>query len=155
MLAKQRHRRVVEPLVQMIAEELFQQRFQMPPTERGVLLVFRLRDFFVRPLRTWPLTVATRAEEYDGAVRLHLDGPEGAGVLDVDALLVATGRVSNADGLDLDKAGVEVRDGLVVVDEHQHTTAEGVWALGDVSNRFQLKHVSNHEARMKMCEDEG
>ncbi len=93
-------------------------------------------------------TVATRVEEYDGAIRLHLDGPEGAGVLDVDALLVATGRVSNADGLDLDKAGVDVRDGLVVVDEHQHTTAEGVWALGDVSNRFQLKHVSNHEARV-------
>ncbi|HEX6248879.1 MAG TPA: mycothione reductase [Nocardioidaceae bacterium] len=93
-------------------------------------------------------TVATRVEEYDGRIRLHLDGPDGRGVLDVDALLVATGRVSNADGLDLDRAGVAVEDGLVVVDEHQHTTAEGVWALGDVSNRYQLKHVSNHEARV-------
>ncbi|GAB2737927.1 mycothione reductase [Nocardioides pakistanensis] len=94
-------------------------------------------------------TVAVKVEEYDGRIRLHLDGPEGAAVLDVDTVLVATGRRSNSDGLDLDKAGVEVdADGLVVVDEFQRTTADGVWALGDVSNRFQLKHVSNHEARV-------
>lgn len=94
-------------------------------------------------------TVVTRAERYDGRTRLHLDGPDGATTLDVDLVLVATGRRSNSDGLDLDRAGVDVDvDGLVVVDEHQHTTAEGVWALGDVSNRYQLKHVSNHEARV-------
>ena len=34
------------------------------------------------------------------------------------------------------------------VDAHQRTTAPGVWALGDISNRYQLKHVSNHEARV-------
>ncbi|HEU4512257.1 MAG TPA: mycothione reductase [Nocardioidaceae bacterium] len=94
-------------------------------------------------------TVATKAEGYDGRTRLHLAGPDGPTTLDVDLVLVATGRRSNSDGLDLDKAGVEVDDdGLVVVDEFQRTTADGVWALGDVSNRYQLKHVSNHEARV-------
>jgi mycothione reductase len=64
-------------------------------------------------------------------------------------VLVAIGRRSNSDGLDLHLAGVEVdADGLVLVDDYQHTTADGVWALGDVSNRYQLKHVSNHEARV-------
>ena len=38
--------------------------------------------------------------------------------------------------------------GVVVVDEYQRTTVDGVWALGDVANHFQLKHVSNHEARV-------
>ena len=93
-------------------------------------------------------TTAEKVEEYDGGIRLHLDTDGVAGTLDVDMVLVATGRRSNSDGLALDLAGVEVdEDGLVVVDEHQRTTAEGVWALGDVSNRFQLKHVSNDEAR--------
>ncbi|MGH3368635.1 MAG: mycothione reductase, partial [Nocardioidaceae bacterium] len=93
-------------------------------------------------------TTPTRVEKYDGGIRLHLHGPTGAGVLDVDTVLVATGRRSNSDGLDLDRAGVDVdAHGLVVVDRHQRTTAEGVWALGDVSNPFQLKHVSNAEAR--------
>ncbi len=38
-------------------------------------------------------------------------------------------------------------DGQVVVDEFQRTTARNVFALGDVSSDFQLKHVANHEAR--------
>ena len=63
-------------------------------------------------------------------------------------LLVATGRVPNGDLLDADLAGVEVDDGQVVVDEYQRTTARGVFALGDVSSDYQLKHVANHETRV-------
>ena len=36
----------------------------------------------------------------------------------------------------------------MVVDEYQRTTARGVFALGDVSSPYQLKHVANHEARV-------
>ena len=36
----------------------------------------------------------------------------------------------------------------MVVDEHQRTTAAGIFALGDVSSHHQLKHVANHEARV-------
>ena len=64
-------------------------------------------------------------------------------------MLVATGRPPNADGLDLDRTGVLVDDeGIVVVDEHQRTAVEGIWALGDVANHYQLKHVANLEARV-------
>ena len=34
------------------------------------------------------------------------------------------------------------------VDGYQRTTAQGVFALGDVSSPYQLKHVANHEARV-------
>jgi mycothione reductase len=78
-------------------------------------------------------------------VTLELD--DGS-TLDADLLLVATGRVSNADLLDAEQAGVDVDDGRVVVDEYQRTTARGVFALGDVSSPYQLKHVANHEARV-------
>ena len=44
--------------------------------------------------------------------------------------------------------GVEVDDGMVVVDEYQRTTARGIYALGDVSSAYQLKHVANHEMRV-------
>ncbi|WP_006242015.1 mycothione reductase [Mycolicibacterium tusciae] len=65
-----------------------------------------------------------------------------------DMLLVATGRVPNGDLLDAENAGVKVNaNGQVVVDEFQRTTARGIFALGDVSSDFQLKHVANHEAR--------
>jgi len=65
-----------------------------------------------------------------------------------DALLVATGRRPNGDLLDAEQAGIKVTDrGQVVVDRYQRTTARGVYALGDVSSDYQLKHVANHEAR--------
>ena len=93
--------------------------------------------------------VVGKVEKYDGGIRLHLNQNDEVSTLDVDMLLIATGRRSNSDGLDLQHSGVEVdARGLVKVDEHQRTSAQGVWALGDISNRYQLKHVSNHEARV-------
>jgi mycothione reductase len=80
------------------------------------------------------------------AIRLELT--DGTAV-EADLLLVATGRVPNGDELNLAAAGVDVHpDGRVVVDAYQRTTAENVWALGDVSSEHQLKHVANHEARV-------
>ena len=65
-----------------------------------------------------------------------------------EALLVATGRTPNGDLLGLEAAGVEMEGERVRVDEFGRTTAEGVWALGDVSSPYQLKHVANHEQRV-------
>ena len=78
-------------------------------------------------------------------VTLQLD--DGC-TINADLLLVATGRVSNADLLDAEQAGVDVERGRVVVDEYQRTSAREVFALGDVSSPYQLKHVANHEARV-------
>jgi mycothione reductase len=84
--------------------------------------------------------------EAGGAVCMTLDdGSE----LEADLLLVATGRVTNADRLNLAAAGVATHDdGRVAVDKHQRTSVPHIWALGDVSSYYQLKHVANHEARV-------
>jgi mycothione reductase len=86
------------------------------------------------------------AREHAGGVEVQCgDGS----TLHADALLVATGRVPNGDQLDAEQAGVKVTAaGQVVVDQFQRTTARGVFALGDVSSDYQLKHVANHEARV-------
>jgi mycothione reductase len=92
---------------------------------------------------------AVRAERVDGVVRLHLEGPDGAEVVESDELLVAVGRRPNSDLLNLDATGVTTHpDGRVVVDEHQRTVVDGIYALGDVSSEYQLKHVANHESRV-------
>jgi mycothione reductase len=67
----------------------------------------------------------------------------------VDQLLVATGRQPNSDLLDVAAGGIPVTDsGQVVVDETMATPVPGVWALGDVANSFQLKHLANAEAKV-------
>ena len=65
-----------------------------------------------------------------------------------DELLVAAGRRPNTDVLDVEAAGVDVDErGFVETDEYLRTTADGVWALGDIAGEFLLKHSANHEAR--------
>jgi mycothione reductase len=69
--------------------------------------------------------------------------------VETDAVLVAAGRVPNSDQLGLAEAGYALEaDGRVRVDEFQRTGTPGVFALGDISSPFQLKHVANHEARV-------
>ncbi len=109
----------------------------------------RFTEQFGREVDILAKTQVTRVEPgADGGVRLHLDGPGGPSTREADTLLVATGRVPNGDTLDLATAGIETDgQGLIVVDEYQRTTADGVFALGDVCTHFPLKHVANTEAR--------
>jgi mycothione reductase len=70
-------------------------------------------------------------------------------VIEGSHILVATGRVPNSDTLDLAAVGIAMHaDGRVVTDLTQATSMPGVWALGDVSSLYMLKHVANHEARV-------
>ena len=91
-------------------------------------------------------TAVSKVSGDDSEVRLDFaDGGHVSG----DVLLVATGRVPNTASLGLDVAGIAThQDGGVTVDTHGRTNVEGVWALGDVSSAYKLKHVANHEARI-------
>ncbi|TRX33950.1 mycothione reductase [Corynebacterium guaraldiae] len=88
---------------------------------------------------------ATALDETEDGVRLTLDSGD---VVEADAILVATGRQPNGDQMDLSASGIEMHeDGRIKVDEFGRTTCEGVWALGDVSSPYMLKHVANAEQR--------
>jgi mycothione reductase len=87
----------------------------------------------------------TGARQRGGQVEIEVEGePPVTGEL----LLVAAGRQPDTADLDLDRAGVRLReDGRIEVDEYGRTTAEGIWSLGDASSPYPLKHVANAEAR--------
>lgn len=86
-----------------------------------------------------------RLEETATGVRLTLDNGD---VLKAEAILVATGRTPNGDQMNLPAGGIDMRpDGRIKVDEFGRTTADGVWALGDVSSPYMLKHVANAETK--------
>ena len=64
-----------------------------------------------------------------------------------DAVLFATGRAPNTDGMGLEDAGVTLdRRGAVVVDEYGRTNVPNIWALGDVIDKVQLTPVAIREA---------
>ncbi|MDG1801919.1 MAG: glutathione-disulfide reductase [Paracoccaceae bacterium] len=70
------------------------------------------------------------------------DGTERA----YDAVMFATGRSPNTDGLGLSDAGVEIGlRGEVVVDDYSQTAVPSIYAIGDVTNRVQLTPVAIRE----------
>ncbi len=84
-----------------------------------------------------------------GGVRLDLATRSGAQVVEAETLLVAAGRIPNSDRLDVAAAGIEVDEhGHVRTDDTYSTSVPGIWALGDVANHYQLKHMANAEAHL-------
>ncbi|MDJ0315600.1 MULTISPECIES: mycothione reductase [Arthrobacter] len=93
-------------------------------------------------------TVHSVENSADG-VELQVEDPNGLATVHCELFLVAIGRDPNGANLDVGKTGVDLDDhGRVVVDEFQRTGVEGIYALGDISSHYQLKHVANHEAKV-------
>ena len=91
-------------------------------------------------------TRVERAELTDAAVRLTVTKDGATEVLEGDKVLVAIGRAPNTADLDLEAAGVVVTDrGWIQVDDACRTTAEGVYAIGDVAGPPMLAHKASHE----------
>lgn len=66
--------------------------------------------------------------------------------LEVDQVLVATGRTPNTQGLGLDKAGIEMStDGAIKVSNGLQTTNPRAWAAGDVTGHRQFVYVAAYE----------
>jgi len=94
-------------------------------------------------------TEVVRVERRPGGVAVHLSGPEGRAVVEAETILVAAGRVANGDTLDAAAGGLATGDdGFIVTDAGYATNVPGVWAIGDVTNHFQLKHLANAEMRL-------
>lgn len=69
--------------------------------------------------------------------------------IEADAVLVAIGRRPNIDELNLSAAGVETTDrGAIVVDKTLKTSAENIWALGDVKGGLQFTYISLDDFRI-------
>lgn len=80
---------------------------------------------------------------------LEVDTPGGLVVVEADRLLVATGRVPNGGQLNVEATGVRLDAmGYVCTDDHLRTDVDGIFALGDVRNPLQLKHLANLESRV-------
>ena len=78
-----------------------------------------------------------------GANSIALETEDGRTFDGFDALLWAIGRQPNTAGLGLEHAGVETTPrGSVVVDAWQNTSAERVYAIGDVTGRAELTPVA-------------
>ena len=62
--------------------------------------------------------------------------------VECDQVLCATGRTGKLDNLNLESAGVHTENGFIPVDEYSRTNVEGVYAVGDITDRIALTPVA-------------
>lgn len=95
------------------------------------------------------LGAATSRVSHDGDVfTLAVDVGGESRSMSCDALLVATGRRPNVDGLNLAEAGVKVSRTGITVDDHLRTSAANVFAAGDVTGILPFTHAAAYQGRL-------
>ena len=88
----------------------------------------------------------TRVERKGKQLKVYYSRSDGDGVLEVDKLVVAVGRMPNTAGLNLEAVGVKVdARGFIEVDPNCRTGVAGIWAVGDVVRGPMLAHKAEEE----------
>lgn len=106
-----------------------------------ILLQHKLMEAMqAQGIRVLPQCKPARIDRHSDRIQVETDR---GGRLEADSLLWAIGRAPNTGGLGLQKAGVVVdREGFIATDNFQNTTAEGIYAVGDVTGRVALTPVA-------------
>jgi pyruvate/2-oxoglutarate dehydrogenase complex dihydrolipoamide dehydrogenase (E3) component len=83
----------------------------------------------------------------ENGIAVTVKGPgDVESVVTAEALLVSTGRVPNVEGLDLEKAGVRSSRKGIEVDRTMRTSADGIYAIGDVAGPYKFSHIAEYHA---------
>ncbi len=122
------------PSILTTVDEELARRFEQLLRKQGV-------DVFTKS----PLKEVQRRGD---TIQVAFDGPQGEGVVPADLVLISTGRVPYTEGLGLERLGVKVEKGAIVVDEHMATSVPGLYAIGDVVGGYMLAHVASHEGEV-------
>lgn len=119
---------------------------QMMPLEDEEVSKAMERSF--RKMRATVLTSTTvkAVRVVDGACEVDIEGKKGAETLSAEVVLSAVGIKSNIENIGLEELGIAVERDKIVVDEHYQTSAQGVYAIGDIIATPALAHVASAEA---------
>ncbi|MEZ5838483.1 MAG: FAD-dependent oxidoreductase [Geminicoccaceae bacterium] len=89
---------------------------------------------------------SVKVERVEQGPSIVIRDGNGIGRIEGTHLLVAAGRVPNIEDLGLDAAGIEYDRRGVTVDGRLRTTRKTIFAIGDVTGRWQFTHVAGHQA---------
>jgi len=89
---------------------------------------------------------ALGCEEGKSGAVVKIQTKDGENSLETDVVFVTVGRRANTEGFGLDKIGVKIDKGCIVVDKQLRTNVPGVYAIGDVAGQPMLAHKASKEA---------
>jgi dihydrolipoamide dehydrogenase len=121
---------------------LFEALERVLPTEDADISKVAERGFKKQGITVHTGALVQEIESGDDSVKFTF----GAGEGDVDWLVIAAGRGPDIDGLGLEAAGITLGDsGMIEVDGAMHTSAEGIYAIGDLVPGPALAHKASDE----------
>ena len=77
--------------------------------------------------------------------KVRIKTPDGLQEIESDIVFSAVGITPNIDGLGLEEAKVEIENGKIKVDKYYKTTADAIYAIGDIVSGQALAHVASAE----------
>jgi mercuric reductase len=95
-----------------------------------------------------------RVRREDGRVAATIAPRDGSDPFEVHVatILLASGRVPNVEGLNLEALGIETTKAGIAVDDRMRTSVEGIWAAGDVNAVAQLTPIAQYQARIAVAD---
>jgi dihydrolipoamide dehydrogenase len=119
---------------------------QILPVEDAEIAAQVKKRFEKRGIKFMIEAKVSKVDKTKTGIVAHVELKDGSKV-DVagDALISAVGVVCNTENLGLEKLGVKIDRGAIVVDDHGRTNVPGVWAIGDVAGPPMLAHKAEHE----------
>jgi dihydrolipoamide dehydrogenase len=89
--------------------------------------------------------VVTKITKEADSLHVHFQVSGNAQVLSCDNVLISVGRKPDLSLLNVDRIGIQTRNGAILVDERMETTVPGIYAAGDVVGGFMLAHKATAE----------
>jgi dihydrolipoamide dehydrogenase len=119
---------------------------QILPVEDAEIAAHVKKRFEKRGIKFMTEAKVAKVDKSKTGIVVHVELKDGSKV-DVagDALISAVGVQCNTENLGLEKLGVKIDRGAIVVDDHGRTNIPGLWAIGDVAGPPMLAHKAEHE----------
>lgn len=86
-----------------------------------------------------------KIEAIDGGFRVTFDKNGKEFSEEAQHVLLALGRKPVSEGLGFEEAGITLEKGSIKVDENLKTTADGIYAIGDINGIALLAHAAEHQ----------
>jgi dihydrolipoamide dehydrogenase len=119
---------------------------QILPVEDAEIAAHVKKRFEKRGIKFMTEAKVTKVDKTKDGVVAHVELKDGSKQqVAGDRLISAVGVQCNSENLGLEKVGVKIDRGAIVVDDHGRTNVPGVWAIGDVAGPPMLAHKAEHE----------
>lgn len=115
-----------------------------PEIQLEIKTIFKNRDITILTD-----TTVVKLEQNGDSVKIYYRNKYNeVKILEVSAVLVATGRKANIKDLNLEAAGINFTDRGIDVDKHLKTNIDNIFALGDVAGHLQFTYISLDDFRI-------